>query len=669
MPVLETKGAISAQGFGLTLGAAEPIYIEDVFSTWLYTGADSSTITNNNGIDLTGKGGLVWIKTRSGNGGAQNHALFDTVRGSRPYLSSNTTTAQTDTNGASDFAFLSSGFQVGPRNGTDFINASSTNFTSWTFREQPKFFDVVTYTGNGTTNNVSHALASAPGFILIKKTSGTGDWIALCRKNDTQGVGLYLNTAATNYYDGDWPFGIPPADANTLRVSWINDQIVGGCNDNGATYVAYLFAHNAGGFGLTGTDNVISCGSFTTDGSGNATVSLGYEPQWLMVKKITGPAENWIVVDTMRGWTVRNSDDAVLNPNTNFTENDTDTIGFPTATGFQYTLGSTSRPYIYIAIRRGPMKVPTTGTSVYTPFYANYSEGAALTTNFPIDLSMWKANTDYNWSWQDRLRGWPKSSGSGGPALASNTSGAETTAYQNVGAARFDSNTGAVVTYQADSGRSNQAAYFMFRRAPGFFDVVCYTGNGSTQNVTHNLGVAPELMFIKERNGSTDWRVYIGSQGNQWVSYLNLSYQGDSGQSVWNSTTPTSTVFSLGVDNSANGSGDTYVNYLFATCPGVSKVGSYTGNGSTQVINCGFTTSSRFVMIKRTDSGGSWHVYSTALGITAGTDSAVFFNSLTGVSSFGDTLDANSTGFELGPDSSSGGLNASGGTYLFLAIA
>ena len=120
--------------------------------------------------------------------------------------------------------------------------------------------------------------------------------------------------------------------------------------------------------------------------------------------------------------------------------------------------------------------------------------------------------------------------------------------------------------------------------------------------------------------------------------------------------------------DSVNTSGSTYVAYLFATCPGVSKVGSYTGTGTTQTINCGFTGGARFVLIKRTDSTGDWYTYDTARGIVSGNDPYLLLNSTSAEVTITDFIDPVSTGFAL--DSTAlATINVSGGSYIFLAIA
>jgi hypothetical protein len=117
-----------------------------------------------------------------------------------------------------------------------------------------------------------------------------------------------------------------------------------------------------------------------------------------------------------------------------------------------------------------------------------------------------------------------------------------------------------------------------------------------------------------------------------------------------------------------NISARTYVVYLFASCPGVSKVGSFTGTGATQVINCGFTGGARFVMIKRTDSTGDWYVWDSARGIVAGNDPYIRLNVSTAEVTSNDTIDTDSTGFVVNQVAATN-VNVNAATYIFLAIA
>jgi hypothetical protein len=205
-----------------------------------------------------------------------------------------------------------------------------------------------------------------------------------------------------------------------------------------------------------------------------------------------------------------------------------------------------------------------------------------------------------------------------------------------------------------------------FRRAPGFFDEVCWTNTGATQNVNHNLGVVPELIITKRRPASEAWQVYSAATGASAYLVLNTTAAPVTGNTNrWNATAPTSTVFTTG---SAFNTAETYVAYLFASCPGVSKVGSYTGNGSSQTINCAFTTGARFVLIKRTDSTGSWLVWDSARGIVAGNDPYLALNSTAAEVTTNDSVDTDSTGFVVNQVAASN-VNVTGATYIFLAIA
>jgi hypothetical protein len=210
---------------------------------------------------------------------------------------------------------------------------------------------------------------------------------------------------------------------------------------------------------------------------------------------------------------------------------------------------------------------------------------------------------------------------------------------------------------------------WFFKRAPSFFDEVCYTGTGSATTFSHNLGVAPELMIVKCRSGVLDWTTYQAPLGASQVMRLNSTIAAFSDASVWNGTTPTSSVFSVGTSTRSNSGGDTFVIYLFATCAGVSKVGSYTGNGTTQTINCGFGAGgARFVLIKRTDSTSGWYVYDTARGMTTLTDPFLQLNSTAAETATLGSVTTVSTGFAVNA-SILAAINTNGASYIYLSIA
>jgi len=649
-------GPIRISGFTAAI-YTPPTYIEDVFSTWLYTGnGTSQTITN--GINLSDNGGLVWIKCRTR---TYDHILNDTTRGAGYGIFSDTTDAQYYDNSTLT-SFSSSGFNLGQNNGVN--QASNTNYVSWTFRKQPKFFDVVTYTGNGGTLTVSHNLGSTPGCIIVKKTSGAADWYvwhkSLAASNANYSINLNTTSAATlgAVFGGS---SLPPTSTNFSVGPGVSVT-----NGSGETYVAYLFASDAGGFGATGTDNVITCGSFTSDGSGNANVSLGYEPQWVLIKgNATGEA--WYVTDTMRGMPVTPATNSpFLRPNSSAAEGSWGSVNGVNATGWNTTGLAASTTYIYIAIRRGPMKTPTDATTVFAPiaYTGSGAAGQAITTGFVSDMVWWKKRSSAtNWRDATLLAGVNRSLSQNLPAAEESNAPYYISSYQNTGFTYGDSDT----SYNA-SGQTYIADGFS--RAPGFFDVVCYKGNGTSgQTYSHNLTVVPELMIFKTRAGSENWIVYTAPTGNAGALYLSSTdaLETAGGPGYFNNTTPTATQFTVGNYTSTNPSGGTMVAYLFATLAGVSKVGSYTGTGASQVIDCGFTSGARFVLIKRTDSTGDWYTYDTARGTISGTDPYLLMNS-TAAEVNANYVFTSSTGFTI-QSGAPAGINASGGTYIFLAIA
>ncbi len=627
------------QGLWPTQG--NTLAVEDVFSTYLYTG-NGSTQTITNGVNLSGQGGLVWVKSRTNAG---FNGLTDTVRGVGQNLYTNSTLAQFF-DGSSLTAFTSSGFSLG---NDAFMNGNGQNYASWTFREAPNFFDVVTYTGNGSASQaIAHNLGSVPGCIIIKRTNATGDWPVYHRGNEfapSEGLALNLTATTTSTYRS--------LNSVPTATEFVVGAGVNPVNASGGTYVAYLFAHN------TASDGIIQCGSFTTNGSGQATVTLGWEPQWVFFKP-TNVDSGWRIIDNMRGWT-DGGNDPILQPNVSDAEFSGGNYGNPNATGFSLAGYAGAYNFIYVAIRRGPMRTPTLGTSVFSPVYAtSASSPYTVTTNFPVDLVISTDVSGSSKNTMDRLRGGTTTSYA---FVNTNSTLAESTG-SSIGIG-FQNNT-AVVDNSYWSGYGLNVIYWNFRRAPGFMDVVCYTGTGSVLTQAHNLGVVPELMIVKRRSGTGVWPVYYGD-ATRALFLEDTAARGLSG--AWDDTAPTATQFTInGASSAVGAAGSTYVAYLFASVPGVSKVGSYTGNGSSQTINCAFTTGARFVLIKRTDSTGDWYVWDSARGIVAGNDPYLALNSTAAQVTSNDSVDTDSTGFVVNQVAASN-INVNAATYIFLAIA
>ena len=141
------------------------------------------------------------------------------------------------------------------------------------------------------------------------------------------------------------------------------------------------------------------------------------------------------------------------------------------------------------------------------------------------------------------------------------------------------------------------------------FSIVTYTGTANAETVGHGLSAAPSLIIAKCRTqsgSSANWAIYSSGIGASNKLYLNGNIASTSSGN-WNSTSPTSSVFSVGGDAETNRNGQDQVAYCWKEVSGFSKFSSYNGNGSTQKITFGFKP--KYVLIKRTDSADDWYIF------------------------------------------------------------
>jgi hypothetical protein len=508
--------------------------------------------------------------------------------------------------------------------------------------------------------------------IVIKKRSGTGPWAAFIRSGGSAGATTY------NYFHTTISGWGTSGNANVQNVgaealgyitsTGFDPQFlsqsgaIGGVNninDAGETYVAYIWAHDAQEFGTNSDEAIIKCGSYT--GGGISTdINLGFEPQFLLVKNASNSG-NWWQLDMSRG-IATDLDDNLLAIN-----QDPETLSsyaslFPT--GFQVRSGlNSAATYNYVAIRR-PQK-PASEFSSTELFYMSGWNGsstrpAAKTSGWPVDFAFWKDTGGSSGYIASRLLQ--------GTVLFSDsfTTASTSASYQ------FDYPNG----YLDNTSNSPTRVVYMWRRAPESMDVVNYLGNGvAGRAITHNLGVVPQLMWIKARDANEDWIVYSEGAGNTKYMRLNANSAAATWSGAWNNTTPTSSVFTVGSGNAVNLSNTRYIAYLFASVPGVSKIGTYSGNGTaegnSQDIDCGFSSSARFVLIKSLDSiNGGWQLFDTQRGITGGNDNVYYLdNSSAQVAE--DAVEPYASGFGVTRRDVTGNTNTntSGQTYLFFAIA
>ncbi len=226
-------------------------------------------------------------------------------------------------------------------------------------------------------------------------------------------------------------------------------------------------------------------------------------------------------------------------------------------------------------------------------------------------------------------------------------------------------------TMGAGSSRLNQLGEtyisWTFRKAAGFFDVVTYTGAGNSQTIAHSLGAIPRMIIFKQRNQSTTvWAVYHQALGTALHLPLNLA----AGTAAFPllTATPNASNFTLAsFENRCNQSGVNYVAYLFGSLASGSAVGSYTGNGSTLSVDCGFAAGARFLLIKRSNSSTNWYIWDTARGIASGNDPHLIANT-NALEASTDSIGPNAVGFNVIQNATTN-INVSGAPYVYLAIA
>ena len=205
------------------------------------------------------------------------------------------------------------------------------------------------------------------------------------------------------------------------------------------------------------------------------------------------------------------------------------------------------------------------------------------------------------------------------------------------------------------------------------FSIITYTGNSTAgATIGHGLGVAPNMIIVKPRNAADNWAVYHSSTGATQYLQLNTANASASSITLWNNTSPTSTVFSVGTNNDVNDSARNYVAYCWAEIAGFSKFGSYTGNGSTDgaFVYTGFKP--KYLMVKCSSNGTTnWVIVDTSRNTYNVTNLSLEANNAdaeqTGTSSTMPTMDVLSNGFKLRTTSVGG--NGSGYTYIYMAFA
>jgi len=201
------------------------------------------------------------------------------------------------------------------------------------------------------------------------------------------------------------------------------------------------------------------------------------------------------------------------------------------------------------------------------------------------------------------------------------------------------------------------------------FSVVTYTGSGVAATIGHGLGVAPSMIIVKSRSAAGDWPVYHSSLGNSSSLLLNSGNGSSASSTIWNATSPTSSVFSVGINTTSNTVTVTYVAYCFAEVAGYSKFGSYTGNGSANGPFVFTGMRPAYILIKCFSiTGNSWAIYDTtrstfnvaSLELEANSSAAEYNRAAA-------NMDILSNGFKI--RNTDGWHNANGESYIYMAFA
>jgi hypothetical protein len=200
------------------------------------------------------------------------------------------------------------------------------------------------------------------------------------------------------------------------------------------------------------------------------------------------------------------------------------------------------------------------------------------------------------------------------------------------------------------------------------FSIVSWTGTGANATVGHGLNAVPGFIIVRNRDTVYNWRVWHTALSGTQLLYLNTTDATVTDATMWNSTIPTSTVFSLGTNGGVNESTKNIIAYCFAAVPGFSAFGSYTGNGSADgpFVYTGFRP--RFVIVKNSSSAGvNWLMFDTVRN-TYNTVTNYLLPNSSSIELTDLTLDIVSNGFK--PRVAGGtGINNSGSTYIYAAFA
>ncbi len=671
-----------------------PINSEN-FNTVLYTGTGSAQSITGVGF----KPDWIWIKDRDTN---FSHAVTDSTRGVGNIVKPNTTDAQS-TDAQTITSFDADGFSLGTAGGS--FNNNGDNYVAWCWKANggttssntdgsitstvqantKAAFSVVSWTGTGAQGTIGHGLSVAPELIFSKRLDSTNNWSvydkSLSLSHTSYPNWLYLNLNSSEQNSGS-SANHPYYQAPSSTLIYQNTGTSESTNVNGGTYISYCFASVAG---------YSSIGSYTGNGSTNGPiVNTGFEPAWLMLKRTDGTG-SWALIDNKR--TPTNPRNKELFANLTDAENTFTAVNFLT-NGFQIintsnTYNANGGTFIYIAFASDPSTAPVLADSFANKLWTgNDSTNAISGLGFqPSFVWIKRRSSSEDHALYDSVRGINQQ-------LSSNTTAAQIlNTAPNEGFSSFDTdgftlgNNGgtnrAPNTYVGWSWKANSVptintdgtiqSIVSASQASGF-SIVGWTGDGSASaTVGHGLSGTPDFIMLKDLTDVGGWNgAQVGLASNEGIGLQSngaaFTGMGNNGGITYANLSATNFGFATGASgvDSVNKNGNQYIAYCWKSVAGFSKMGSYNGSGSDgNVVATGFKPS--WVMIKRSNSSGGWLIFDSARSpsnpvndrLEANNDQAEQTNS-------GDKfLDFNATDFEAnGSDSE---LNASGGTYIYMA--
>ena len=639
-------------------------------------------------------GGLVWVKNR--NTSNSDHYWYDTERewGKTRHLTPHRTNPQEAQADNRLRVIDNKGFGVSCTGNDQPTNGNADDeYVAWTFKKSPGFFDIVTYTGTGSDQTIDHNLGVQPGLIISKVYSDTHFQQATVSALDPNQGSAYYHKLFIMGVDASSTNDSQTATDTTFNPNKLyGADGTGTCNTNNYDYVAYLFGNSP--------EDGIACGTFDTPSSGPVTLDLGFEPQFLLVRAVDAQGD-WLIYDSQRGlsWEFHTEQPLTGGDETRrWTQSYFKILPDGITINNGLLIGSTK--YVYMAVKASIDKIPTDVSQVfdlstYTGDGQTGNDREVGEYNFSFDMQYLRKVTpdaqdtfaNSNNLFLDRTRGLPtwqqiatgnvyagasprlnpsaSNSGGGNDAIEDDNNGLTGYFSNKFG---VHGNTGAL--------NDNNAIYnsYVWKRAKGFFDIVTYEGNGSVgHTIPHNLGVVPELILTKDRDNGGSWAVGVPGLNNG-LGYLKLGLSaadalGATSYSVWSNVTSTS--YTLGADNITNSATGRFVSYLFASLDGISKIGTYVGDGTTSLsVDCGFNP--RFVLTKPVQNfagGGNWVLHDTLNGIYAGSEWNYAIDLINSRGATTDILDPITNGFSVGVVGGDVRTNESGATYIFYAIA